>query len=77
MDHDSFLVAFERFRWVLSRDGVQLGTFRFRASALKGAIEALHWGSASSEHVGVMVLEPDGSLYTAWRSRHDQLTLVS
>lgn len=76
MDHDSFLVAFERFGWVLSRDGVQLGTFRFRASALKGAIEALHWGSVSSERAGVMVLEPDGSLYTAWRSRRDHITLV-
>jgi hypothetical protein len=76
MDHDLFLVAFKRFRWVLSRDGVQLGTFRFRASALKGAVEALHWGSGPSERAGVMVLEPDGSLYTAWEGSRDHVTLV-
>jgi hypothetical protein len=76
MQRDPFIIAFQRYQWVLSRAGTQLGTFRFRASALKGAVEALYWASDDREPVDVMVLDRNGSLYTAWKNDRDCLSFT-
>lgn len=75
MQHEPFVIAFDKYRWILSRHGKALGTFRFRASALKGAVEALYWGAGSREDEYVLVFDRNGALYTAWRSDRDVLTL--
>jgi len=75
MYREPFLVAFRQHQWVLSHEGRQLGRFRFRASALKGAIESLYWSSGSREQADVLVLERNGCVYTAWKSGRDQYSV--
>lgn len=74
MHREPILVAFRSCHWILTQEGRQLGRFRFRASALKGAIESLYY-SGSNDLIDVLVLDQDGCIYTAWKAGRDCFSL--
>jgi hypothetical protein len=73
MSHGAYCVAFRRNRWTVSQAGRDLGSFHFRAKALKFAVESACW-FAASDCPTVYVLDRTGDFYTAWRGDKDTLT---
>jgi hypothetical protein len=73
MAHEAYCVAFKHDRWTVSHFGRDLGSFYFRAKALKFAVEAACW-SAVSSYPTVFVLDRTGEFYTAWQGDKDALT---
>jgi hypothetical protein len=73
MPHGAYCVAFKHNRWTVSQFGRDLGSFYFRAKALKFAVESACW-SAMSSRPTVFVLDRTGDFYTAWCDGRDSLS---
>jgi hypothetical protein len=73
MPHGAYCVAFKHNRWTVSQFGRDLGSFYFRAKALKFAVESACW-SAVSNRPTVFVLDRTGDFYTAWCDGRDSLS---
>jgi hypothetical protein len=73
MPHGAYCVAFKHNRWTVSQFGRDLGSFYFRAKALKFAVESACW-SAMSSRPTVFVLDRTGDFYTAWSDGRDSLS---
>ena len=73
MPHGAYCVAFKHDRWTVFQFGRDLGSFHFRAKALKFAVESACWSSASNSPT-VFVLDRTGDFYTAWCSSRDSLS---
>jgi hypothetical protein len=73
MPHGAYCVAFKHNRWTVSLSGRDLGSFHFRAKALKFAVESACWSAMSNSPI-VFVLDRTGDFYTAWRGERDSLS---
>jgi hypothetical protein len=73
MPHEAYCIAYQHNRWTVSHRGRDLGSFYFRAKALKFAVEAAHW-SAAMDCPTIYILDRTGDLYTAWRGDRDVIT---
>jgi hypothetical protein len=76
MPNGAYCVVFKHDRWTVSHFGRDLGSFYFRAKALKFAVESACW-SAVSNCPTVFVLDRTGDFYTAWQGDRDILTAAS
>jgi hypothetical protein len=47
MPHGAYCVAFKHNRWTVSQFGRDLGSFYFRAKALKFAVESACWSAGT------------------------------
>jgi hypothetical protein len=75
MGHDMFCVAYRRNRWIVMHRGRDLGSFFFRARALRVAIEAAHWSASGSNAPNIYIHDRTGQFYTAWRGDRDSIVL--
>jgi hypothetical protein len=73
MPHGAYCVAFKQNRWTVFQSGRDLGSFYFRAKALKFAVESACWSTLSTSPA-VFVLDRTGDFYMAWRGDRDTLT---
>jgi hypothetical protein len=73
MPHGAYCVEFRHDRWRVLHSGRDLGSFHFRAKALKFAVEAAHWFATSNCPI-IYVFDRTGDFYTAWRGDRDLLS---
>ena len=73
MPNGAYCVAFKHNRWTVTRSGRDLGSFYFRAKALKFAVESACWSSVTNNPAVVFVLDRTGDFYTAWSGHRDSL----
>jgi hypothetical protein len=71
------LVAFRKSEWQISQGGQRLGSFQFRSTALRVAIQTSHWSRTSDRQSDVFVYDRTGAVYTAWKAGRDALSIAS
>jgi hypothetical protein len=74
MPHGAYCVAYKHNRWTVSQFGRDLGSFYFRAKALKFAVESACWSMVSNNPT-VFVFDRTGDFSTAWRGDRDTISI--
>ena len=71
MARETYLVTGQQNRWEVAHGTERLGPFGTRAKALHAAIEGADQGGRLSGEASVLVLLPEGDVYTAWEYGRD------